>query len=124
MIGLTETVFEVTEGDGVLVEVCARVFQGDLERDAVVTLRSIDGSAVSQGIERDYQSLSVQLTFTSSMNEICRNVTINNDVFYEDAESFTVMLTTTDEDVTLTPDTGTVTILDEDGQCTFVSIMF
>ena len=115
MIGLTETVFVVTEGDGVLVEVCARVFNGQLERDAVVTLQTVDGSAVSLGTERDYQSLSVQLTFTSSMSEICRNVTINNDIFYEDPENFDVILTTTDDDVTLIPDTGTVTINDEDG---------
>ena len=117
MIGLTETVFVVTEGDGVVVEVCARVFDGELERDAVVSLQTRDGSAVSQGAEPDYQTLSVQLTFTPSMTEnlMCRNVTILNDVFYEDPENLTVVLTTVDPDVTLTPDEGTITILDEDG---------
>ena len=115
VIGLTETVFVVTEGDGVVVEVCARVFDGELERDAVVTLQTRDGSAVSQGAEPDYQTLSIQLTFTPSMIVMCRNITILNDVFYEDPENLTVVLTTVDPDVTLTPDEGTITILDEDG---------
>ena len=46
---------------------------------------------------------------------MCRNVTILNDMFYEDPENLTVVLTTVDPDVTLTPDEGTITILDEDG---------
>ena len=110
--------FEVTEGDGVLVTVCARVFEGQLERDAVVTFRTVEGTAVSQGVEPDYQALTVQLTFTSSMTEICRDITIINDVFYEDPENFNVILTTVDPDVILNPDTGTITVLDEDGKYT------
>ena len=121
MIGLTETVFEVLEGDGVLVEVCARIFSGELERDAVVILQTEDGSAVSQGAaEPDFESLSVELTFTPSINELCSNVTIINNQLYEDPETFDVSLITTDQDVTLSPDMGTVTILDEDSKCCIV----
>ena len=115
-IGLTETVFTVTEGVGVQVEICAMVFSGQLERNAVVTLETIDGSAVSQGAELDYQTLSVQLTFTDTMSRVCRNVTIVNNNFYEDPENFDVRLTTLDEDVDLNPDMGTVTILDDDSK--------
>ena len=112
---MTNTTFTVTEGDGAFVEVCARVFDGQLERDAVVTLQTVEGTAVSQGAEPDYQSLSVQLTFTPSMTEICRNVIIINDVFYEDPENLDVQLTTVDPAVDLIPDMGTITILDEEG---------
>ena len=117
---MTNTTFVVTEGDGAFVEVCARVFDGMLERNAVVTLQTMDGSAVSQGTEPDYQSLSVQLTFTPSMTEICQNVIIINDEFYEDPEDLTVRLTTEDPDVMLMPDMGTITILDEEGWCTII----
>ena len=106
----------VTEGNGVQVEICAMLFDGQLERNAIVTLETVDVSAVSQGAELDYQTLSVMLTFTDSMTTICRNVTIVNNDFYEDPESFNVRLTTLDPDVTLDPDMGTVTILDDDGK--------
>ena len=88
-----------------------------MERDAIVTLQTVDGSAVSQRMEPDYQSLSVQLTFTSSMTEICCNVIIINDVFHEDLENLTVKLTTVDPDVMLSSDNnmGNITILDEEG---------
>ena len=108
-------ILTVTEGDGAFVEVCAWVFIGQLERDAIVTLQTVDVTAVSQGTEPDYQSLSVQLTFTPNMIEICSNVSIINDVFYEDSENLDVQLTTVDPDVILMPDRGTITILDEEG---------
>ena len=110
--------FVVTEGDGAFVEVCARVFEGVVERNSVVTLQTMDGTALSQGAEPDYEPLTAQLTFTPSMTEICRNVVIVNDVYYEDPEDLTVGLTTLDTAVLLTPDMGTVTIMDEEGQCT------
>ena len=117
VIGLTNTTFTVTEGDGAFVEICARVFNGQLEREAIVILQTMDRNAVSQGTEPDYRSLSVQLTFTPSMTEICRNVTIINDVFYEIPEDLNVQLTTVDPDITLDPDNimGTITIQDEEG---------
>ena len=113
-IGLTNTTFVVTEGDGAFVEVCARVFEGMLERNAVVTLQTMDGTALSQGAEPDYEPLTVQLTFTPSMTEICRNVVIVNDVYYEDPEDLTVGLTTDEPNVMLMPDTGTITIVDDE----------
>ena len=111
---MTNTTFVVTEGDGAFVEVCARVFEGMLERNAVVTLQTMDGTALSQGAEPDYEPLTVQLTFTPSMTEICRNVVIVNDVYYEDPEDLTVGLTTDEPNVMLMPDTGTITIVDDE----------
>ena len=115
VVGLTNTTFLVTEGPGAFVEVCARVFEGMLERNAIVTLLTMDGTALSQGAEPDYVSLSVELTFTPSMTEICQNVMITNDDYYEDPEDLTVRLTTVDPDVTLMPDMGTITIVDDEG---------
>ena len=115
IIGLTNTTFTVTEGDGAFIEVCVQVFERQFERDTMVTLQTVDDSAFSQGPEPDYQSLSVQLTFTPNMTEICNNVIIINDIFYEDPENLDVQLTTVDPDVTLRPDMGTITILDEEG---------
>ena len=112
VVGLTNTTFLVTEGPGALVEVCARVFEGMLERNAIVTLQTMDGTALSPG---DYQSLTVELTFTPSMTEICQNVMITNDNNYEDPEDLTVGLTTIDPAVTLMPDMGTITIVDDEG---------
>jgi hypothetical protein len=74
----------------------------------------MDGTAVSQGAEPDYQSLSVQLTFTPSMTEICQNVMITNDDNYEDPEDLTVWLTTADPFVILDPDMGNITIVDDE----------
>ena len=116
MVGLTETVFEVTEGDGVRVEICATLFSGVLEKDVIVTLQTADGTAISGVTESDYQSLTSQLTFTDSVSVICRNVMIINDAFYENPENFDVFLTSSDEDVRLDQGRGVVTILDEDGK--------
>jgi hypothetical protein len=117
VVGLTNTTFLVTEGVGAFVEICTRVFDGELERNVILTLQTIDSTAVSQGAEPDYQSLSVQLTFTPSMTEICQNVMITNDDNYEDPEDLTVWLTTVDPDVILDPDMGTITIVDGEGLC-------
>lgn len=45
----------------------------------------------------------------------CENISINNDTILEDDEQFTVALTTLDSDVTVRPNTATVTIIDDDG---------
>ena len=111
---MTNTTFTVTEGDGAFVEVCVRVFNGQLERDAILTLQTVDGSAVSQGPEPDYQSLSVQLTFTPSMTEICHNVIIIDDSITENSKLFAGLLSSIDSAVILAPDTASVEILDND----------
>ena len=43
-IGFEQTTFNVTEGG--VVEVCAAVLSGGLERNAIVTISSSDGTAV------------------------------------------------------------------------------
>ena len=47
VIGIRETEISVTEDTGV-VEVCAVVLSGDLERDVPFTLTSADGTAIGE----------------------------------------------------------------------------
>ena len=50
VIGLEQTQYTVEEEEDrvVLVEVCANLTRGSLERDAEVILRTVDGSAVGK----------------------------------------------------------------------------
>ena len=73
----------------------------------------------------------MNLTFNSGNqdNMLCVDVPINDDNLCEADEMFSVSLTTVDPAVTLDPDSGTVTIVDDDGMlasmtyyniCTFI----
>ena len=63
----------------------------------------------------DYVSTSVTLTFDESSTRVCSDISITPDDIYEGDETFSVTLTTGDGDVTLEPDSGVVTITDDDG---------
>ena len=63
----------------------------------------------------DYVSTSVTLTFDESSTRACSDISITPDDIYEGDETFSVTLTTGDGDVTLEPDSGVVTITDDDG---------
>lgn len=47
MIGFEQTLYTVTEGVDPVVELCARVLSGVLNRDAIVEFTTIDGTATS-----------------------------------------------------------------------------
>ena len=66
----------------------------------------------------DYEALVVQLTFNSDTRQICNNISIINDDFYENSEDFTVFLSTIDTSVIIDPTRkiGTAVILDDDGK--------
>ena len=73
----------------------------------------------------DYEALSaIDLEFTSTIREVCVNVTITMDDIYENDETFTVTVTTDDTQATVQPDreTGTITIVDEDGKIVIISV--
>ena len=63
----------------------------------------------------DYEPITVDLTFNEAVSRACAEVTIVDDDVFEEDETFDVTLTTTDGDITLNPDSGTVTITDQDG---------
>ena len=48
-IGFEQTFYNATEGTDASVEVCAIVIMGVLEKEAVVSFSTMDGSAVSVG---------------------------------------------------------------------------
>ena len=123
------------EADGAFIEVCAAVLAGMLERDAVVTLQTADGTATCECTYEcssmtfppplsspsatgavDYEAISVQFTFTPDSTVACANITVLNDAIYEDPEDFTVSLSTQDPSVDIDPgrQTGTAIITDDD----------
>ena len=64
----------------------------------------------------DYVSTTVTLTFNGTSTTACTDISITFDDVYEGNETFSVSLTTTDNNVTLNPDGGQVTITDDDGK--------
>ena len=59
--------------------------------------------------------MSVELTFSESVNQSCVRIPIQNDNRVEDQEEFTVTLNSTDTDV-IVGSPSTVTIVDDDGE--------
>ena len=72
----------------------------------------------------DFQSLMDQLTFNSGsgLQRDCATITVGSDTILEDDESFSVVLTTTDPDVTISPNTAVVTITDDGSKLTSLVI--
>ncbi len=60
--------------------------------------------------------MDIDLVFDATTSRHCVNITTLEDDTYEDSERFDIILTTLDPDVTPLPDTGEVTILDDDGK--------
>ncbi|XP_064387674.1 uncharacterized protein LOC135335909 isoform X6 [Halichondria panicea] len=108
-IGL-EGDYSVTEGG--VQEVCAVLVSGTLERDAIVTLSTADGSAIAPG---DYSPLSVMLLmFNAGTTRACANLITETDQVVEGLETLELRLTTDDSAVILNPDTSNVKIVDTD----------
>ena len=62
----------------------------------------------------DYDAVAEVLTFSTSVNRVCRNVSSVEDDIFEEDEDFTLTLTTADGSVDLNPDEANVTIIDDD----------
>ena len=72
---------------------------------------------------RDYaQPTPMELTFLQGTSQQCANISISDDTVLENNEFFSVQLTTTDQAVTLSPRSATVTIGDDDS--TLCSLFF
>jgi hypothetical protein len=63
----------------------------------------------------DYSEVTVQLSFDATTNRSCESIPIEDDDDFEPPENFTVIISSPDPDVTVTPDTSTVVIDDNDG---------
>ena len=125
-------------------EVCVLVTSGTLESDATVVLSSVNDEAVGKRrasidcvwyqvnvpvmrirhrkssvlllspAPGDYDAVEEFLTFSASVNQICRNVSSVEDNILEEDEDFTLTLTTTDGSIDLNPDEARVIIIDDD----------
>ena len=63
----------------------------------------------------DYvEVISLKVVFNVTVTRWYTQITINNDTLFEDDETFSVSLETDDPAVMLSPNTATVTIVDED----------
>ena len=58
--------------------------------------------------------ISLKLVFNTTVTRWYTEITINNDTLFEDDETFSASLETDDQAVMLSPNTATVTIVDED----------
>ena len=63
----------------------------------------------------DFEVNVVMLTFAPRMLQDCFNVSIIDDDMYENPEEFFANITTTDTQVTISPMTTVITIIDNDG---------
>ena len=64
----------------------------------------------------DYGSGEQVLPFSATVSRACVNVIIRDDDIVENSETFTVRIDTSEPRVTLRPDEGVVTIIDDDGK--------
>ena len=64
---------------------------------------------------RDFISLSLELVFPpgESGQEICHNLTLIDDAIYEETETYTLSLSSPDDDVNVASPTASFTITDE-----------
>ena len=65
--------------------------------------------------DTDYTSASMELNFQPQQTSSCLPITIFNDTTLEFMETFSVSLTTTDDAVTIGPQSALVSILDDTG---------
>ena len=122
------------------VSVAVSLLNGILARDVVVTLQTLDGTAMGEFLLKskhrygvctmesvkssvtfipkpkggmDYPNASTDLTFKASSPSQAVMVSIVNDTVPEDSEYFILSLISNDPAVTLNPVTATVNILDD-----------
>ena len=126
-------------GEGQMVEVCAILRNGTLERSLLVGIFTGDLSA--QGLREynykknklycylctepeDYEAVSFDLTFDSERDRGCALIRLQDDDMLENTEEFQLSLVTDEEPVILEPDRAVVSILDTDGMKTYISYVF
>ena len=112
----------VNEKDGTVI-FTVKVIEGTLERDAVVSFSTTDGSATSTD-PADFNAVSDQLfTFSPSTSSNDVTVTIFDDDIVENSEFFFGNLSTTDNAVNLDPSAARVTISETEGDDSKFSIL-
>ena len=109
-IGFDPVMYTVDENAGTI-ELTVKLLRGSLGRTVTLTYETMDGTATAG---EDYMYNMGTITLSSSVTEEKIVVSITDDVLFENAEMFTVVLSGEPAGVTLTPDTAEVTINDND----------
>ncbi len=86
-IGLTNSSYSFGESEK-QPQICASIVQNQLERDLVLALTFTSSTASPE----DFNTQTQTLTFSEQNLMACANVTIEDDDFFENDESFTVRL--------------------------------
>ena len=103
----------VSESDG-FVEVCARLTNGvTLGRRVTFNLSTEDNDATSES-HRDFTFISHALQLDMNLSRNCAHVIIDDDSIVENAESFRVVVSSSDPQVDIRNSTTIVTIEDND----------
>ncbi len=113
VVGFDPASYFINETTGT-VELTVRLTMGSLERSAIVSYFTIDGTATSEA-PADFMSVSGPLTFSQGVATQQFSIGIVNDAILEDMESFLAGLRTSDNSVRLLPDRATVNIEEEPG---------
>ena len=139
-IGFDPSTYYVNETD-MIVQVCASILNGSLQKDAVVTLSTSDGTATGLllALPRSFYPFSndispllapgdytavvdAELVFSETIDTCCIDISITADQITEDTESFTADLSTDDSSVILSPQMASVDILDQDAVTITLSV--
>ena len=136
-IGFERTMYIVDEGGQT--EVCAILISGTLEKEVLVSVDSSDGTANGTQpqphiqtnyiidtdalflfilVGADYNAVAETLTFDAGTSRACFNTSALQDELLEDDEDYSLTLTSDEPGLTLAPDVATVTIPDDDRECT------
>ena len=112
-VGFEMEVYRVIESQG-YVEVCVGIRDGVSQREIDIRLATND---IDTEAPNDYTNISTILTFYSTIDRQCANITIENDMTLENVERFEVLLDRLDETrVNLMPERAEVIITDDDGK--------
>jgi hypothetical protein len=112
MVGFQQPMYEVDE-NGVQVEVCAEIVNGEIADDVTVMLVTMDNTALAGS---DYSALTITLTFDAPSTLACTNINIMDDESYEVDETFFGILISDNPMVQIIParEQTIIQIVDED----------
>ena len=112
MVGFQQPMYEVDE-NGVQVEVCAEIVNGEIADDVTVMLVTMDNTALAGS---DYSALTITLTFDAPSTLACTNINIIDDESYEVDETFFGILISDNPMVQIIParEQTIIQIVDED----------
>lgn len=111
IIGLQQSNYEIPENDGPLL-VCAMIESGELKINIHVQMEVLIGSASLEDVVAELEPL----TFSPQRDVVCRNVTIMNDLLFEENEVFSIDLQSNENGtVHFSTSMANITILNDDG---------